>query len=378
MKNTWNGLFSNATLNLVEELIDGQETFKSYVEAIETANSSDHYIYLLGWMLDIDFPLVGTPTHQHRKKGFKYFSGNKTLLHLLKTATGKGVELRVLIWKNPLYTKKTNSSLEELNKLPHTKVFIDDYTYTGSKTKTTIASIEPLVKDLVGRFGKYFTNPVARIEELYNVSPKEVLGQIRYYLKKKNVGSHHEKVLIVKGEKGLISYCGGLDINQNRFTSYHDTACKVQGPEAQQILNNFIKRWKAHGDAKSYTLRGTENSKPAPLKKDTKDMLFAKRVGTYNSPNGKDRDRSLKDSYLKIISKARNYIYIGDQYMVNLDVAKALNKKIKEWSFKKLIIVIQDSRETTDIMIPDRKRGEFYHAVRKNTTTEEKKSFLYL
>jgi hypothetical protein len=98
-------------------------------------------------------------------------------------------------------------------------------------------------------------------------------------------------------------------------------------------------------------------------------------VGTYNSPDGKDRDRSVKDAYLKIIPKARNYIYIEDQYLVNLDVAKALNDRIKNSSFKKLIVAIQDSRETTDIMIPDRKRGAFIDAVLQDTNEEEKKKF---
>ena len=30
-------------------------------------------------------------------------------------------------------------------------------------------------------------------------------------------GSHHQKVLIVKGSLGLIGFCGGVDINKDRI-----------------------------------------------------------------------------------------------------------------------------------------------------------------
>lgn len=375
MKDKWVELFPDATTNIVEYLIDGLNYFESIVNTIETAKTSEHYIYILGWMLDVDFPLKGNPDPLYPKKGHNFLKGDKTLFKLLESATGKGVEVRILIWNNPFYLEKNKQSIEKLNKLQNTKVFIDDYTYSTEDTKKTIGRIEGPVRDLIKKYYPFFDNPAARIKEQYDIAPSEVRDQILYYLVKKNVGAHHEKIVIVKGEAGLISFCGGLDINQNRFASYHDSACKVQGPEAHQILNKFIKRWNNHNEAKTHPLKGNNDSKPIPLGPITGALRHARAVGTFNSPDGKDRDRSLKEAYLKIISKARNYIYIEDQYLVNLDVAKELNKKIKEYFFKKLIIVIQDSKETTDIMIPDRKRGEFYDAVTQNTTQEEKQRF---
>lgn len=358
----WSRLFPDATQNLVEYLIDGRATFSSYAKAIETAKRPGHYIYILGWMLDTKLAL----------------NGNQNLLQFLAAAAKRGVEIRVLIWNNPLYADKNRESVEALSKIGNTKIFIDDYTYTPPNTVKAIAGVQNLLTFLINKFAPFLLNPAARIKEQYNVAPQEVLYQLLYYMNTRNVGAHHEKILIVNGENGLISYCGGIDLNKNRISSYHDTACKVIGPEAHRVLSKFIKRWNNHGKAKSHPITGSKHAQSVKLGPIVGQILSAKVVGTYNSPDGKGRDRSLKEAYLKAISNANSYIYIEDQYLVNLDVAKELNKKIKENSFKKLIIVIQDSRETTDIMIPDRKRGEFFYAAIDGATAEQKKKLSLL
>jgi phosphatidylserine/phosphatidylglycerophosphate/cardiolipin synthase-like enzyme len=188
----------------------------------------------------------------------------------------------------------------------------------------------------------------------------------------------------VKGEKGLVSFCGGIDININRFewyqkqwcsyhrdthSAYHDTHIRVEGPAAYDILQKFIKRWDYHPAAKSKTLKGRSEPKPKEIK--TGDFHWAETVGTYNDPSGKDRDRSLKDAYLEIIRNAQKYVYIEDQYLVNLDVAKELNKRIKDPNFVCVVIVTQDCAETTDILIPLRRRSEFYKELIKGASATE-------
>jgi phosphatidylserine/phosphatidylglycerophosphate/cardiolipin synthase-like enzyme len=377
MDNKWLKLFPDATLNQVDYLIDGFETFESYVKAIESAKNTDHYIYILGWMIDVDFPLAGFP-NPLRKLGLKRdLKGEQTLLKLLKTATNLGVEVRALIWHNPLYLKTIQEGVEAMNKLRNTKAFIDDYTFAPADAKYIIGLIESDVKDLIRRFGKYLVTPYAlsKFRE-QEIDPGMLLYLVSYYLATKNVGAHHEKILIVKGTEGLIAYCGGIDINQNRLRYYHDTACRVTGPEAYSILQHFIKRWYNHGVAKAHTLKGTNEPKPKPEL--VRPLVRAKMINTYNSPDGKEKNRSVKEAYIKIIAQARSYIYIEDQYMVNLDVAKALNKKLREPYFKQLIIAIQDSRETQDIMIPDRKRGEFLKVLLENTSDEKSKFALLM
>jgi phosphatidylserine/phosphatidylglycerophosphate/cardiolipin synthase-like enzyme len=82
-------------------------------------------------------------------------------------------------------------------------------------------------------------------------------------------GSHHQKILIVKGEQGLIGFCGGVDFVSNRLHGppagsmgsgsgsgsssgsgilgpQHDVHCRIEGPAAWDLLKIFIQRWDDH------------------------------------------------------------------------------------------------------------------------------------
>ena len=72
--------------------------------------------------------------------------------------------------------------------------------------------------------------------------------------------------------------------------------------------------------------------------------------------------------------KATSTLRINTWY--NLDVARALNKKVKESKFQKLTFAIQDSIETADVFIPNRKRGEFLDAVLHDTNGVQKEKVL--
>ena len=355
MASKWSKIISGATGNKAEYLVDGTASFKSIADAIKTARTDEHYIYVMGWMLDAGLELIkGDP--------------GSAFIKLLEDAAKKSVEIRVLVWDNPIpnanppesYIQMNRDNIPKLNKLPNTAAFIDDNTYATDETKKFLSQAVPHILKQVMKFAVIF-------KEL------DLFFTILKYAATKNVGSHHDKVIIVKGEKGLIALSGGIDININRFewyqtvrcsyhkdthSAYHDTHVKVEGPAAHEILQRFIKRWDYHPAAKSKALRGRNEPKPKEVK--TGDFHYAKAVGTYNDPSGKDRDRSLKDNYLEILRNAKKYVYIEDQYLVNLDVARELNKRIKDPNFVCLVIVTQDCAETTDILIPFRRRSEFY------------------
>jgi phosphatidylserine/phosphatidylglycerophosphate/cardiolipin synthase-like enzyme len=269
MANKWLKVFPDATKNKVDYLLDGKEYFKSIVEAIRTASSQDHYIYILGWMLDLDFPLIRGDI-------------DTMLIKLIRTAAKKGVEVRILIWENPLegYKKMADVNIPKLNELDNVKVFIDEHTYQNPASKKFIEDNTSYIKEKLEDLEAVFTD-------------RDMFTAILYQLVKKNVGSHHEKNVVVKGKDGLIGFCGGIDINKNRFDGYHDSACRVEGPAAFEILEKFIKRWKNHPNAKKVKLKGSSEKKPKAVEK---DFHYAQVVGTYNSPDGTDKDRSLKKS----------------------------------------------------------------------------------
>jgi phosphatidylserine/phosphatidylglycerophosphate/cardiolipin synthase-like enzyme len=379
MVNKWSKLFPKATINSVKYLIDGSETFKAIVGAIVSANTEGDYIYISGWMLDIEFPLI---------QGDR----NTTLLKLLENVSKKSqnkVEIRVLIWDTFIldYRKMNSKNIPKLNNLETTKAFVDNYTYTSESTKKEISKLVPTLSDLIKKLSPYISSSYVR-EEVEDYARKkfkkdidilEILEETFAVMNSKNVGSHHEKIIIVKNSSGLVAFCGGIDINENRFDSLHDTHLRIQGPEAHQILNKFIKRWNNHSLAQQHRLTGENDKIPIILNPTVgEDTLYTQVVGTYNSQNGQDKDRSLKESYLKIIDNAVSNIYIEDQYLVNLDVAKSLNKKIREPFFHSLIIVIQDSRETDDIFIPNKKRSEFINVLNQDLSLAQKNKIFLL
>src|SRR5262245_46206166 len=69
------------TGNFVTSLVDGKDTFMAMERAIRTATNSEHYIYLLGWILYDDFPLASA-----------------SIRDLFTAAAQGGVQVRVMLW----------------------------------------------------------------------------------------------------------------------------------------------------------------------------------------------------------------------------------------------------------------------------------------
>jgi phosphatidylserine/phosphatidylglycerophosphate/cardiolipin synthase-like enzyme len=372
--NKWLELFHDAKRSPADFLIDGEEYFESVIRAMETAQDRSHYIYILGWMLDIYFQLVKSDK-------------NKNLFKLLYERAARGVEIRILVWDNliPKYAQLHKLALEQLSHFPNIKIFLDEHTFFPLASKQQIRKIAPAVIGAIQKYGHLLMHPGARFGKNAEVPGSYVLYRLLQLLNQQTIGAHHEKVVIVKGREGLIAFCGGIDFNENRvlsevaekkamrFPYYHDNACRLRGPAAYDVLQRFKRRWNNHPVAKKIRLLGANETKP---KEAVAPYPYVKVVGTYNSPDGKEKDRSLRKAYLKIIENAEKYIYIEDQYLVNLDVAKVLNTKIKESNFENLIIAIQDSCETEDILIPNRKRGEFIDAVYAGATNAQQKKVL--
>ncbi len=64
-------------------------------------------------------------------------------------------------------------------------------------------------------------------------------------------GSHHQKILVIYGERQTIAYCGGMDPWSDRiapggFGPLHDVHCRVEGPAADELWTVFEERWNDH------------------------------------------------------------------------------------------------------------------------------------
>ena len=340
----WLSLISDTVSCPAEPLLHGAEAYKRVVTAIRTATNSSHYIYILGWMLDAAFPMIPGDS-------------STTLYNLLLEASQEGVEIRIQIWDNPLYQADINKADLAINLLRTGVLVRDNYTFGSPGVKSAIAKMRSLIN----------STPALALLDRFN-EWKEFKAALSIV---QNEGSHHEKVVVVKGNEGLIGFCGGIDINPNRVLKVnpqtgrsevlHDVHCELRGYAAWVLLHRFMWRWQVLKEAKA-SMPDLVNcvSEPKPGGIQTPNSANVKILQTYNHPNGKIKDRSIRETVKIAIANARQTIHIEDQYMISLEIASWLNAKLKEPGFKRVTFVTQDdSFAKPDLQFPKDMRKKF-------------------
>ena len=321
--------------NEVTYLIRGQETYQHMAEAIRSTTrpnarvdpNSPPFIYLAGWgMGDIHFKLVpGDPS--------------SSIEQLFTSASSAGVEIRVMLWANVKGPGQpfTTSQVRFFNSLPTGRAILDNKTGVFVVVDRTV------------------------------------------FLRR---GAHHQKVLIVNGDQGLQAFCGGVDITEDRMDAnaggfglgLHDVHCKVRGAAARELLTVFSQRWDDYvngPDDVDFTIPSTlpelhhDPERPAVGRADLllRNQLAADRPSFKPAPFPPGNafvqvgrtfhrrlhhrfaykgEQTVKRAILKAIAEARQFIYIEDQYLVNMEASNALKAAIAKNSFKHLIILIPD------------------------------------
>jgi phosphatidylserine/phosphatidylglycerophosphate/cardiolipin synthase-like enzyme len=314
--------------NRVAALVDGVESFADMYDAMVTATNRNHYIYILNWWLDLDVRLL---SHEgtDRVRRLTGDDGQKdiTLRNVLLKAAERGVQIRVMLWNQ--WGPKNSKEVSEINKWVNSGAILDNNTL--------------------------------------------------------NFGSHHQKILIVKGATGLISYCGGIDFNKDRLLSenskeiegpidfldslglssghgfpLHDVHCGITGPAAFDLLKIFTERWEDHPDSVDINrnkgrLRGLSERRPRKT-----GQTYVQIGRTYG--NGSDHggirnrfgghyysfapkgERTAERMIFHAIGKAREFIYMEEQYLISMDASDILRRALP--SIKHLIILLTHSNLT--------------------------------
>ena len=152
------------------------ELFPDMLNALRTAVLPSHFIYLLGWHVQIDeiMPLekpFGTPS--------------SCLREVLKAADAEGVSVRAML----------------------------DYDMTQKRNVENGAAV---------RFINSLDNGAAILD-----------GRVLQF------GAHHQKVLVVSGSQGVIAFVGGYDIHPSRW-HWVDVHCRLLGGPRCRSWNFFI------------------------------------------------------------------------------------------------------------------------------------------
>ena len=144
----------------------------------------------------------------------------------------------------------------------------------------------------------------------------------------KRFNAFHQKIAILRNDAGLHAYCGGIDLNPNRLDDrdhgkrgpYHDVHARVDGRAAGELAKTFSQRWaETGGTALEVDTADTLTGLPT----DGPDIVQVAR--TYFGPSTADGlrafpyalagERTILDTTLAAIRRARRYIYIEDQYL---------------------------------------------------------------
>lgn len=300
------------TGNAVAALIDGTATFNAMAADMGATSGTRDFIYLLGWDNFDTFPLGAASSFRD----------------IYTAAAGRGVEVAAMLWDQfGIVTAADRSATEVVNRinaLSGGKAIKDDLT-TNHTTASTVrlaiaAALVGLHPRLIAVIFRIIEPDLARL-----------------------TGSHHQKVLVVKRGDTLVGYCGGIDMNPNRVRvvdadtgqPHHDTHCRIVGPSAHDLLSTFVSRWRHHpGSGRFGGLRGDGLAVPGPIASPSPtDAPFGGPLSvmiarTFNpvhpAPPLVVAERGIKPALLAAIANARRFIYCEDQYLLDLDTARAL------------------------------------------------------
>ncbi len=305
--------------NEVVAYINGRCAFKDIAEAMKTAFAPTHRIYIAGWSTD---------------KGVELEAGaGGTLEDFIKNTRA---QVRALFYDgriaiSPLIGIKTDADntwiAEAMNRLPNGGAVID-------------GRLPPL-------------------------------------------GIHHQKIVVVQGQFGVVAFIGGMDLHPSRIKvepanglPYHDVHLRLTGPAAIQVRQVFEDRWLDHPDTlridekltgksmltrdsrrldafptpptlertglPSMTVRSnSKNIQPDALVAIGRTFASGKAGASYGfAPKG---DYSAWELIEYGIRQATRWIYVEDQYLVSRMARKVLLDKLQEPTFDYLLMVMNGS-----------------------------------
>lgn len=313
--------------NAVRPLIEGRETFLRMIDDINAANGEGDYVYLLGWSYFDNLDI----------------GGGNTMRALLEAASTRRVQVRVMLWAKPALNLLP---VKRINDLPNGAAIRDDE--TANKTPWSVAKLRAA---LFAAGAAPHLLPII----LAAITQKDLvrLG-----------GAHHQKLLVVKRGGILVGYCGGIDIAPNRINitgkgkgeEYHDVHCRVRGPSAWDLLETFVRRWKHHPDSAGIDklkgpLRGIGEPVPTALTTPARDdapfggttsVIIGRTFNPVHATGTLPAERDIRRLLIAGIRNANRFIYMEDQYLIDLEAAAELNAAVPKLQHLTILILGND------------------------------------
>uniref|UniRef100_A0A0D9VUU3 Phospholipase D n=1 Tax=Leersia perrieri TaxID=77586 RepID=A0A0D9VUU3_9ORYZ len=308
------------------------EPRRCWEDVFDAISKARRMVYVAGWSVNTDVVLV-------RATG-------TTLGELLKRKADEGVTVLMLVWND-----RTSVGLGPIRRDGLMATHDEDTAtyFRGSKVHCVLCPRNP-------DQGRSYVQDVETA----------------------TMFTHHQKTVIVDGVPGLVSFLGGIDLCDGRYDTqehplfrtlatthradfhqpnfpgasiakggprepWHDIHCRVEGPAAWDVLDNFEQRWRKQAGAgkdrllvtldKTQAAREANNSDPESWNVQVfRSIDGGAAAGFPENPDeaaaaglvsGKDHviERSIQDAYIHAIRRARDFIYIENQYFLGSSYA---------------------------------------------------------
>jgi phosphatidylserine/phosphatidylglycerophosphate/cardiolipin synthase-like enzyme len=251
-----------------------------------------------------------------------------------------------------------------------------------SKAKEGV-KIRLIISDLPQSIG--FMTDFKSLETNIGELPFSTQDNLKYIVSKHpanigiDVGSHHQKFMVVKKSKTKIAYCGGLDISRSRIPGaagwgddfvWHDIHAKLEGLIVGDLEREFVLRWNREKDKSTAKplpgWNGFEKLVYAPVDSVDKDrsknthklqMLRTVSVGADRENISKDIKRDdVWQGYFRLIGSATRFIFMENQYFREPKMADAIVKQAQAQPGLIVIIVVSSGTDDPQTVDPDSKR----------------------
>eukprot|EP01018_Ginkgo_biloba_P003504 Gb_39984 [translate_table: standard] len=364
---------------------------RCWEDLFECISGAEHLIYIAGWSVYTEINLIRDPRRQK-------LGGDQTLGELLKRKANEGVRVLLLVWDD-----RTSSGLLNKDGLMGTH---DEDTVNYFLNTNVHCCLCPRNPDN----GKSIVQDI-QIGTMFTHHQKTVVvdGPLP------GVGSQD------RSKRRIVSFVGGIDLCDGRYDTqfhslfgtldsvhhkdfhqpnfpgaciekggprepWHDIHSKLEGQVAWDVLYNFEQRWRKQGskDALLPITQIADIDPPSPVTfehdPETWDVQLFRSIdggaafGFPETPedaaraglvSGKDNiiDRSIQDAYINAIRRAKNFIYIENQYFlgssfgwkpenINLPEIGALHLIPKELSLKIVSKIEAGQRFCVYVVVP--------------------------
>eukprot|EP01102_Stenamoeba_stenopodia_P021894 TRINITY_DN8940_c0_g1_i2.p1 TRINITY_DN8940_c0_g1~~TRINITY_DN8940_c0_g1_i2.p1 ORF type:complete len:587 (+),score=110.04 TRINITY_DN8940_c0_g1_i2:45-1805(+) len=309
--------------------VDGKSTFKAIYKAILSARKQ---IFITDWFLSPELYMI-----REDECGWPDLREDYRLDRVLKSKAEQGVKIYVLLWNetkiavelNSLYSK---TQLERLSMSNHPSETITNDSNTVNNIKVIRHPVAFPVKWSHHQKTVVIDQKLAFVGGLdlcygrYDDEKHELIDSGLAHIWK---GKDYYNPMYRGFTDVDKPFIDSVDRHEIHRMPWHDVHMCVDGLAARDVAYNFIQRWNHHKEAVQSPYEYlTPNTTFLPPSGNQSCQLLRSMSDWSGGIGAKNVENSIYEAYLHLISTAKHYIYIENQYFISSMANRSNNAKI--------------------------------------------------